>query len=100
MKFFKELRSLDRSEWGNIFTAIFIAAIVDIALWALGLLISFGDGGTPAHYWAGATVLGTIMTAALIGGGAWGSLDARRMRNQPQHRTSTVPKAQLLPHPR
>jgi hypothetical protein len=100
MKVFKEFRSLNRGEWGNIFTAMLIAAFVDIALWACGVLIGFGEGGTPTYYWVSVAVLGTLMTAILIGGSVWGSLDRCRMRVQPQHHTSAIPRELLLPRPR
>jgi hypothetical protein len=98
MKVFKDLRSLNRGEWGNIFTAMLIAAFVDIALWACGVLIGFGEGGTPTAYWVIAGVFGAFITIGLIGGGLWGSLDRQRMDALAHNRPPTaIPHELLLP---
>lgn len=97
----KRIRSLNRQQWGSTITGAVVAFIADALLLMIGVLIGFGDGGTPVAYWAIASIMGTLITIGLIGGGLWGSLDSQRMDAQAHSRQPTaIPHDILLPRPR
>lgn len=92
------IRSLNRQQWGSTITGAIVSIIVDVSLWMVGVLIGFGEGGTPTAYWVIAGVFGAFITIGLIGGGLWGSLDRQRMDALAHNRPPTaVPHELLLP---